>query len=168
MCFKTAIMARYNFITVWRFVAPLSIVYQKVHNADEYHLWWKGQAPVKTIRPGDALGIGAVKQFCTRSALPYSLTYTGTVLQVVPLQKIEGTTTGDLKGHGTWHFDEQGGVTTVTYVWLVETTGFWMNALAPLLRPVFAWNHDVVMKWGGEGLAGYLGVPLAGLETKRG
>ncbi len=63
-------MASYSFITVWRFNAPLELIYQNVHNADAYHLWWKGQAPVKTISTGDALGVGAVKVFSTRSVLP--------------------------------------------------------------------------------------------------
>jgi hypothetical protein len=27
-----------------------------------------------------------------------------------------------------------------------------MNALAPIARPVFEWNHDYVMHRGGEGL----------------
>ena len=31
---------------------------------------------------------------------------------------------------------------------------------APLLRPVFAWNHDIVMRQGGEGLARLLGARL--------
>ncbi|MCA1656715.1 MAG: polyketide cyclase, partial [Actinobacteria bacterium] len=32
--------------------------------------------------------------------------------------------------------------------------------LAPLARPVFRWNHDVVMRQGGEGLADRLGARL--------
>jgi hypothetical protein len=35
-----------------------------------------------------------------------------------------------------------------------------MNALAPLARPAFAWNHDWVMRNGGRGLAGLLGCRL--------
>jgi hypothetical protein len=35
-----------------------------------------------------------------------------------------------------------------------------MNLLAPIARPVFGWNHDYVMRNGGEGLARLLGVPL--------
>jgi hypothetical protein len=35
-----------------------------------------------------------------------------------------------------------------------------MNALAPLLEPVFRWNHHQVMAEGGRGLAKYLGVRL--------
>ena len=36
----------------------------------------------------------------------------------------------------------------------------WMNAVAPLARPLFAWSHDRVMRWGEEWLARELGVPL--------
>jgi hypothetical protein len=43
-------------------------------------------------------------------------------------------------------------VTAVTYEWNVRTTKAWMNALAPVARPVFAFNHDYVMRRGGEGL----------------
>ena len=35
-----------------------------------------------------------------------------------------------------------------------------MRAVAPLARPVFDYNHDVVMRWGGEGLADRLGARL--------
>jgi hypothetical protein len=35
-----------------------------------------------------------------------------------------------------------------------------MNWLGPLARPAFAWNHDVVMHAGGEGLARRLGARL--------
>jgi hypothetical protein len=32
-----------------------------------------------------------------------------------------------------------------------------MNYLSPIARPIFSWNHNVVMRWGGEGLAKQLG-----------
>jgi len=41
----------------------------------------------------------------------------------------------------------------VRYDWCVRTNRAWMNALAPLLRPVFQWNHDAVMREGGAALA---------------
>lgn len=160
-------MADYNFITLWKFDAPVEKVYEAVHNADNYHLWWKGQGHVQTIKPGDSVGKGAIKRFTTRSVLPYSLVYEGVVLDVVPYKKIEGTTSGDLQGHGIWTFEQVNGASAVKYYWNVKTTGFWMNLLAPILKPVFAWNHDVVMKWGGEGLAQYLGCRLLLVETER-
>ena len=48
-------------------------------------------------------------------------------------------------------------MTAVVYEWNVRTTKQWMNLLAPIARPVFAWNHDTVMGWGGEGLARRVG-----------
>ena len=50
--------------------------------------------------------------------------------------------------------------TTVTYEWNVRTTKPWMNVAAPLARPIFRWNHNVVMHQGGEGLAALLGARL--------
>jgi hypothetical protein len=35
-----------------------------------------------------------------------------------------------------------------------------MNRLAPLARPLFAWNHDVVMRQGAAGLARLLQAQL--------
>jgi hypothetical protein len=35
-----------------------------------------------------------------------------------------------------------------------------MNFLAPIARPVFRWNHNVVMHQGGQGLADLLGARL--------
>ena len=46
------------------------------------------------------------------------------------------------------------------YEWNVATTKPWMNLVAPIARPIFAHNHDVVMGWGGEGLARLLGSRL--------
>ena len=45
-----------------------------------------------------------------------------------------------------------GGSTRVRYDWRVKTTKPWMNLLAPVARPFFKWNHDVIMGWGEEGL----------------
>jgi hypothetical protein len=50
--------------------------------------------------------------------------------------------------------------TAVTYGWNVRTTKAWMGALSPLARPVFAANHDWVMRRGGEGLARLHGAKL--------
>jgi len=48
----------------------------------------------------------------------------------------------------------------VIYDWRVRTTKRWMNLASPIARPIFKWNHDRVMRWGGEGLARHLGCRL--------
>jgi hypothetical protein len=73
---------------------------------------------------------------------------------------MEGDAVGELEGTGIWRLFEQNGVTAVVYDWDVATTKRWMQLLAPVARPVFEYNHDVVMRWGGEGLARRLGTRL--------
>jgi hypothetical protein len=74
------------------------------------------------------------------------------VTHVQHLQMLEGRASGELDGTGRWTFSHDGRASHVRYHWSVDVTKPWMRALAPLLRPVFAWNHGVVMKWGCEGL----------------
>jgi hypothetical protein len=73
---------------------------------------------------------------------------------------MKGEATGELEGTGHWRLFEQDGVTAVTYEWDVRTTKPWMNLLGPVAKPVFEYNHDLVMRWGGEGLAQRLGCRL--------
>jgi hypothetical protein len=92
--------------------------------------------------------------------VPYELEFDFVVRRVDEPCCMAGEALGDLQGTGVWRLFEQDGVTAVVYDWDVATSKRWMNALAPLARPVFEYNHDVVMRWGGEGLARRLGVAL--------
>jgi hypothetical protein len=80
--------------------------------------------------------------------------------RVEPTSIIEGRAIGELQGTGLWTLTHDLGITTARYDWKIETTKAWMNFLAQVARPFFNWNHDVVMGWGGEGLARKLGTNL--------
>ena len=68
---------------------------------------------------------------------------------------------GALKGRGRCLLRETAeGATAVEFELEVETTKPWMNLLAPTARRVFVWNHDVLMRQGGEGIARRLGARL--------
>jgi hypothetical protein len=71
---------------------------------------------------------------------------------------MEGKATGELIGTGLWRLRQKGNTTFVRYDWHVRTTKKWMNALSPIMRPIFEYNHEVVMRWGAEGLAKLLNV----------
>jgi hypothetical protein len=88
-----------------------------------------------------------------RSRIPYELEFEFSVIDLDEPRSMRGEATGELAGTGHWRLFEQDGVTAVTYEWDVHTTKRWMNLLAPVARPVFEHNHNVVMRWGGEGLA---------------
>ena len=66
---------------------------------------------------------------------------------------IEARAFGELDGSGLWQFFDDGdGRARVQYDWRVKTTKRWMNILAPIAKPFFRWNHNVIMGWGEEGL----------------
>lgn len=70
---------------------------------------------------------------------------------------------GDDDGVGAVYRNAWRSVMPYTVRFDVRTTRLerpWMNALAPVARPVFEWNHNAVMRWGGEGLAELLGARL--------
>ena len=73
-----------------------------------------------------------------------------------------GSAVGELEGQGVWRLFEDLGVTAVVYDWKVPTTKRVDEPAVPVARPVFEYNHDVVMRWGGEGLARAAGRAAAG------
>ncbi len=147
-------MADYNFVTRWRFGAPLEAVWDLVFRSEEWPAWWRGVERVEVLEEGDANHVGGVRRYTWKSKLPYRLSFDMRLVRVEPHAVIEGVAFGELTGRGLWTFSSGAGETTdVRYDWHVETTKPWMNLLAPLAKPIFKWNHNVVMGWGEEGLA---------------
>ncbi|MDO8730464.1 MAG: SRPBCC family protein [Candidatus Omnitrophota bacterium] len=141
-------MAAYSFVTRWTLQAPLEKVWEAIYDSDRWPSWWKGVERVEQI--------GSVRRFTWKSRLPYRLTFDMKVTRVEPMSLIESTAEGELSGTGRWTFEAVGGVTLVRYDWNVRTTKAWMNLLAPIARPLFRWNHNVIMQWGLEGLRAIL------------
>ena len=160
-------MAGYSFVTRWEIKAPLEAVWDAIFHSEQWPVWWRGVERVERIRPATAPHeVGSVRRFTWKSFLPYRLMFDMAVTQVEPLKRIESAATGELEGTGVWTFACDGPRVLVRYDWNVRTTKPWMNALAPLARPLFRWNHNVVMRWGGEGLAGYV-LPRNAPRTSR-
>ncbi|MEZ4768960.1 MAG: SRPBCC family protein [Caldilineales bacterium] len=144
-------IARYDFTTIWQVDAPLAPIWTAIAEVERWPEWWRGVESVVPLRnPGR--GVGSVYRYTWRSKLPYRLTFDMETTAVDPMRRIEGRASGELRGTGRWTFSGAGGRTTVRYDWNVETTRRWMNLLAPVMRPVFVRNHDVVMAWGRAGL----------------
>ena len=148
----------FHFSTVWEIDSPLKPVWDALYHFEDWHTWWKGVEAVQIRNPGDSNRIGFRTSQTWTGVLPYSLHFETEVKQINPMSLIKVASSGDLKGTGLLRFESRGNRTLFQVDWDVSPTKLWMRALAPLLRPVFAWNHRILMGWGAQGLAPKLGI----------
>ena len=151
-------MADYEFVSLWRIPAPIEAVWEAIFHSERWTTWWSGLERVVELERGDANCIGCVRRFTWRGWLPYTLVVDMRVTRVEPPVTLESLATGELEGVGTWQLAGEDAGTVARYTWNVRTTKPWMNALAPVARPLFQWNHDAVMRGGEQGLKRLLGV----------
>ncbi len=153
-------MKAYEFVTLWRIKAPIESVWNEIYHSQEWPAWWKGVESVEEMRKGDEIGVGSIHRYTWKSKLPYKLSFNMQTIRIEPPLLLEGIATGELDGRGLWQLSTEGRETIVRYDWRVETTKRWMNLIAPIARPLFEWNHNVVMSWGAKGLAERLGASV--------
>jgi hypothetical protein len=150
----------YEFLTTWLLDSRREPVWEAIYDSEAWPRWWRGVTRAERLAAGDQHGIGQRGRYVWRSAIPYPVEFEIETTRVERPHLLEGTATGGLEGVGRWRLYEEDGATAVIYEWNVRTTKRWMNAIAPVARPVFEWNHDWVMRNGGIGLAKHLGVRL--------
>jgi uncharacterized protein YndB with AHSA1/START domain len=148
----------FDLVTHWHLPAPIERVWVALVQTEEWPNWWRAVKKVDLLAPGGPDGVGAVREFTWGTALPYTITFKMTATRVEPMTLLEGEARGELDGVGRWTLAEETGGTHVRYDWRVDVTKPWQRAFAPLLRPVFAWNHGVVMGWGEEDIRKRLGL----------
>ena len=142
----------YKFVTHWRFEASPERVWDEIRHSERWPQWWKAVESVVELQRGDEAGVGSVRRYTWRGALPYRLTFDMETTLIEPHVRLEGRASGELAGSGCWTLSSEGSATLVRYDWEVETNKTWMRIISPIARPVFEWNHDTVMRWGFEGL----------------
>jgi uncharacterized protein YndB with AHSA1/START domain len=151
-------------VSTWRLQAPIEQVWTALTDLEHLPAWYSGVQEARELAPGDAQGVGRRIRYVIKGRLPLRLAFEATTTRSVPPRDQELRAEGELAGTGRWLLERQGEITTVRYHWDVRTTRPWMNLLAPVARPIFAWNSRGVMLQAGEGLARFLGVPLVAAE----
>jgi uncharacterized protein YndB with AHSA1/START domain len=157
-------VAEYRFLTTWLLESPLEPVWDAIYESERWPEWWQGVLEADKLEEGDESGVGQYGRYVWKSKLPYRLEFFVRTTKVEKPHLLEGNAEGELAGVGRWRLFEQGGVTAALYEWNVRTTRAWMNLLSPVARPIFAVNHDYVMRNGAHGLAKLLGVPLLAVD----
>lgn len=146
----------FHLITEWTLDAPIDAVWEVLTTPEDWPQWWKAVKRVELLEKGSVDGTGSLRRMTWTTALPYALSFDMRTTRIEPKTLIEGQASGELDGLGRWTLRADGEKTHVRYDWIVTVSKPWMRLFAPVLRPVFAWNHEVVMGWGLDGIRKYL------------
>jgi hypothetical protein len=149
-------MNEFVLVTRWMIPALIEVVWEALHDVQQWPTWWKYVKEVSEIEAGDADGVGARRHFVWATRLPYCIAFEMRTTRVLRPKLIEGRAGGDLNGTGRWDLKPVEGGTDVRYEWRVSADKPRMRLLAPLLRPMYVWNHGGVMQAGRDGLVRYL------------
>ncbi len=153
--------AYFDLVSHWRLDAPVPAVWRAITQTEHWPRWWPGVVDVRRLRDGDAAGVGRVQEIHFRTGLGYRLHLALEVTEVVREERLRARAGGTLAGEGIWLMKQAapaaGGHTDVTFVWRVTLPPGLLRWLAPVLAPLFRWNHRRVMRAGRIGLQAYLG-----------
>lgn len=142
----------FDLVSHWRVSAPADRVWAALSDPESWPQWWPYVLQVQTLRDGAAGGLGSLRRIRWATRLPYQLLIEIEAIEVLRPERLRGRSQGQLRGEGLWLLRSDGAHTDITYVWRVELTRPWMRRLAPLLAPLFRWNHTAVMQAGERGL----------------
>lgn len=142
----------YHFITHWRVESTVAEVHQLLGDAEGLARWWPSvYLEVKTLSSGDAKGVGKIIELFTKGWLPYTLRWSFRVAAI----EDDGFTIeafGDFVGRGVWTFVQNGTAVDITYDWRIRAEKPMLRLMSPLLKPLFARNHEWAMRMGEESL----------------
>src|SRR5262245_32777548 len=83
-------MAAYRFVTNWRLDAPIDAVWNEIYASERWPEWWSSVLSVVVVRDGDERGVGAIRRYTWRGALPYKLTFEMTTTAVEKPVRLDG------------------------------------------------------------------------------
>lgn len=146
----------FDLVSHWHIEAPVGRVWAALTDVETWPRWWPYVRQVQTLRRGDASGLGSLRRIAWATRLPYDIEIEIEAIESLRHERLRGRSAGQLRGEGLWLLRAEGSHTEVTYVWRVELAQPWMRWLAPVLAPLFRWNHDGVMRAGAAGLARHL------------
>lgn len=143
----------FSLISNWSVRGRIEDVAEILADPERFPDWWgEVYLSIEITAPGDENGIGRTVDVHSRGWLPYTLRWTGRLVETDPPHRSVIDATGDLNGQGIWTLRQNGEMAEINYDWTVVVEKPWMRIMAPVLRPVFAWNHRWAMAKGEEGL----------------
>jgi hypothetical protein len=158
-------VAHYMFETEWVVTAPIDDVWEVISHPGEYSSWWPHVKESWSISEGDSVGVGSTAFYAFKSPWGYRVRFELKAIEVERPHRIHALVRGDLIGTGTHYLETRPEGTLIRLNWYVSTTKRWMNLIAPIARPAFAFAHKCVMYEGCDAMAKKLGARLLAAES---
>jgi hypothetical protein len=147
--------SHYQFRSVWKIEASRKEVWQTLAaNPFSWPDWWPELKNVHNVNLKKELTGSSFN--CDWKAKGYKLKTNVRVSKLHYLEDVTLQANGDLTGTALCTISEVDGKTHIEIVMRATTNKRWMNLLSPILRPIFAYNHHLVMRRGERGLQNYL------------
>lgn len=138
---------QYEFVTRWCFEASPDLVYDLLSEPLDYPKWMKRLSiQVTSVSKGNTLGIGREDHYELRAFLPYTLRWNLKCTQAERSCRFLSVASGDMEGTGEWTFQPRGNKVDVAFYWKVGVRKPFLRYFSGLLKPVFEWNHNWVMR----------------------
>jgi len=137
----------YHFVTKWQFNVPRNLVWTFLEDIETIPQWWPGVKRFEMTGYKRRLELGSRVKVAVQGLLG-QLRFTLEVTECRPDRLMRFKCAGDLEGEGVWNLYENEGTTYSVFTWDVSTSGYLMNLVGSVLKPVLAWNHNRVMAKG--------------------
>ena len=132
-------------------------VWRVISNARLLPRWWQGvYLEAEVLGDETEPHVGGKARVRARGFLPYRLNFILEATEVVPGRVLETTARGDFEGVWRATLSPHNGGTRVDIDWRVTVRKPIVRLLSPLLKPLFAWNHNWTTPRGEAGLRAYL------------
>ena len=146
----------YVFREHWTVPASRDRVYDVLSDGKLLPDWWKGVYLEATPLNGPDVRVGARLDAVLRGALPYRIRCVLESTELVEGEIVEVVARGDFEGRWRATLSDVDGGTRVDIDWRVTAEKPLIRYLSPLLKPLFAWNHNWAKERGEAGLTAYL------------
>ncbi len=144
----------YYFADRWYVDAPIEEVWPVIRDLAAYPQWWSEFVEAQKLNDID--GVGGIIRVHAKAALPYHMYFEVEAVREEPPRVAESRVRGDLNGEMRWTLSSEGSGTRLVFEETVVTGKALLNVLAPLFKPLFAWNHRAMMRSGQQGLRRFL------------
>jgi uncharacterized protein YndB with AHSA1/START domain len=137
--------APFRFDRRWRFDVPVERLWEVLADTGSYGRWWWWLLSYEPV----PLEAGAVARFRVRGPLPYRLSFSARVDEVIEKDSVRASISGDLAGPASLEVSATvDGGSEARLAWELCAKRPLLVRTARVARPAMVWGHDLVVAAG--------------------